>query len=166
VRLFVATWPPAPLVEQLQSIERPSLPGVRWTTAEQWHVTLRFLGDVADAGPVIAALETADLPAAFVAEVGPETGTFRGEVLHVPVGGLAPLAAAVIGATASFGRPPEKRPFRGHLTLARSRRGDLRPLAGAPVRGSWPVDEVTVVETRLSPKGSSYSVIGRVALPR
>ena len=46
MRLFVAAWPPEPVVSVLAALERPSVEGVRWTAPEQWHVTLRFLGDV------------------------------------------------------------------------------------------------------------------------
>src|SRR5947209_3556899 len=45
-RLFVAVWPPASLISQLRSLDRPARPGLRWTTEDQWHVTLRFLGGV------------------------------------------------------------------------------------------------------------------------
>ncbi|MDQ4097048.1 MAG: RNA 2',3'-cyclic phosphodiesterase, partial [Actinomycetota bacterium] len=144
-RLFVAVWPPPDVVERVAAVPRPSLPGLRWTDPAQWHVTLRFLGRVHDAAPVEEAL--ADVVAAPVeAVVGPEVGRFGQRVLHVPVGGLGDLAAAVASATAALGEPPEDRAFSGHLTLARVRRGarvDLRPLAGATVEGRWPVTEFT-----------------------
>jgi 2'-5' RNA ligase len=54
-RLFVAVWPPAGVVETLQALERPDIPRLRWTTPEQWHVTLRFLGSF-EIEPVMEAL--------------------------------------------------------------------------------------------------------------
>ena len=64
--------------------------------------------------------------------------------------------------------PPEPRPFKGHLTLARARdrrRGvDLRPFVGTPVAASWPVTEVCLVESRLHPKGANYEVVETVSL--
>jgi 2'-5' RNA ligase len=47
VRLFVAVWPPNDVVDVLADLPRPDVAGVRWTTQGQWHVTLRFLGQVA-----------------------------------------------------------------------------------------------------------------------
>ena len=165
-RLFVAVWPPPELVAQLAALPRPDMAGLRWTRPEQWHVTLRFLGSVAEGEPVIEAL--ASMAAAPVeAMAGPATGRFGQRVLHLPVGGLADLAAGVVRATQLLGKEPEHRPFAGHLTLARVAPGarvDLRPLAGVPVGGRWPVREVTLVESRLSPSGPRYQVVKRFPL--
>jgi 2'-5' RNA ligase len=110
-----------------------------------------------------------ELPAEVVAEAGPSLGRFGWRVLHIPVAGLESLAAAVVGATAAIGMPPEPRPFHGHLTLARSRgRGrptvDLLPLAAVPFAARWPVEELTVVESVPGGGGSRYSVVARRSL--
>ena len=47
-RLFVATWPPPKVVGLLSALDRPELPGVRWSTPEQWMVKVRPLGHVDD----------------------------------------------------------------------------------------------------------------------
>jgi len=54
VRLFIAVWPPPEVVDVLRTLERPTIPGLRWTTPDQWHVTLRFIGDAdpPDVGPL------------------------------------------------------------------------------------------------------------------
>jgi len=165
-RLFVAVWPPPDVVDRIASLPRPSVPGVRWTGREQWHVTLRFLGRVDEIDPVNEALAGVVAPP-LEAAVGPEVGRFGQRVLHVPVDGLAPLATAVVAATAGLGEPPEDRPFAGHLTLARVRRGarvDLRPLAGSPIDGRWPVTELTLVESRLGGAGARYDIVRRYPL--
>jgi 2'-5' RNA ligase len=148
-------------------LSRPDVVGLRWTRPDQWHVTLRFLGLLPDAEPVATALGRAlvGVPPA-VAQVGPAVGRFGRRVLHVPVVGLEPLAAIVVAATAEFGEAPEDRPFAGHLTLARAKgRGiDLRPHTGAAVAGEWSVEEVTLVESRLSPGGAGYAVVERFPL--
>src|SRR5213592_498263 len=47
-RLFVAVWPTPEVVALLSALDRPALPGVRWSAPEQWLVKLRPLGLVAD----------------------------------------------------------------------------------------------------------------------
>ena len=123
-RLFVAVWPPEEVVARLAALPRPDQPGVRWTTRDQWHVTLRFLGE-ADPADAAGRLARAVLePAA--ARLGPRVGTLGAEIVAVPVAGLDDLAAA---ADAVLDDPPDRR-FRGHVTLARVRRGRRRPDAG------------------------------------
>jgi 2'-5' RNA ligase len=87
-------------------------------------------------------------------------------VLCLPVTGLDAVAASVVEATADVGEAPEDRPFFGHLTLARARRGAhpaaLRRLPPVHVSGAWPVTEVTVVASRTGGSGSRYEVVERV----
>ncbi|MFP5319647.1 MAG: RNA 2',3'-cyclic phosphodiesterase [Acidimicrobiia bacterium] len=163
MRLFVAAWPPAGVVSLLAALPRTEVKGLRWTRRDQWHVTLRFLGNVEDVDGVVAALRAAPV-GRTEAVMGPAVSRFGHRVLHVPVDGLSAAASAVVRATAGFGEPPENRPFRGHVTLARAAdraRVDLRPLAGTPLSGTWPVDEVTLVASRLSPAGARYEIVER-----
>lgn len=168
MRLFVAVWPPSDVLEAVAALDRPTLPEVRWTSPDQWHVTVRFLGSVPDEqlGAVIEAVDTVELAGgAPLVTMGPETSCFGGgRVLHIPASGLAALAAATVRATAGFGEPPDPRPFAGHLTLARSRsrRGPgLRPLAGVPLAASWPATELTLVRSHLNRAGARYEVVHR-----
>jgi 2'-5' RNA ligase len=165
MRLFVAVWPPEELLDLIAVLPRPELPGLRWTTRDQWHVTLRFLGAVDDLNAAVAAVRTIDVPACEV-RLGPAVGRFGKRIVHVPTDGLDEVAAATVAATAHIGEPPDPRPFNGHLTLARGRRGDtdLRPLAGAPIEGRWRADEVTLVRSYLGAAGAGYEVIERVPL--
>jgi 2'-5' RNA ligase len=171
MRLFVAVWPPPAVVHQLRAIDRPPLPGVRWTTEQQWHVTLRFLGDVADdeiegVKGGLAQLDRLGTLPALTAVAGPVVSRLGESVLCVPVSGLEPLAVSVEQLTAAVGESPGRRPFRGHLTLARTRPGMRPPATGTPLAASWPVDEVTLVASTLHPAGARYQVIGRIALHR
>jgi 2'-5' RNA ligase len=135
MRLFVAVRPPEDVLAALAGLARPEHPGLRWSTRDQWHVTLRFLGDVDDPDPVAAALVAAPL-APTEAVVGPEVVALNPRVLCVPVAGLDDLAAAVAAADLpGVRRPPEDRPFRGHLTLARLGRG-RRDRQGSDRQGS------------------------------
>lgn len=170
MRAFVAVWPSAEVVAALSAFERPAVAGARWTTADQWHVTLRFLGSVGeeDVEPLSGALDGLASWAPVSVVLAPATACFGRSVLHVPVSGLADLAGAVARASAGFGSEPvDERPFAGHITLARARdrrRGDLRALAGRPVGGSFVASEVTLVRSRTDPKGARYEVIHRVPL--
>lgn len=165
MRLFVAVWPPASVIDAVRAMPRPNVDGLRWTTENQWHVTLRFFGE-ADVDDAVAALATADT-SATTAVMGPATGRFGRRILHVPVSGLDEIATRVVDKTKGVGKPPEPRPFNGHLTLARARdrRGvDLRPYCGAPLAGEWAVDEITLVASRLSPTGARYEIVERFPL--
>jgi 2'-5' RNA ligase len=142
---------------------------VRWTLPEAWHVTLRFLGGVAqdDVPSVAGALAGVRAVAPVVAELGPATRRLGRSVLVAPVAGLEGVAAAVDEALAAVGIPPEERPFRGHLTVARARGRAPLPggLSGAPLAARWAVGEVTLVESTLrGARGSRYSVLERVPL--
>ena len=162
VRLFVAVMPPAPVIDVLAALPRPEAPGLRWTGPDQWHVTLRFLGQ-AEPDEAVAALDALSAWPA-VAGLGPVTALLGNRLVMVPVAGLDEVAAAVVGVTAEVGRPPEDRPFVGHLTLARSK-GPVPPgSVGAPVGGSFPVGEVCLVRSQTLPEGARYDVLERFAL--
>lgn len=142
--------------------------GLRWTKPDQWHVTLRFLGAVDDARVEPVAQAVADIAgrvAPVAVTAGPVTGRFGHRILHLPVDGLSALADAVGEATAGFGEPPEDRVFTGHLTLARTKgRVNLGPLEGTPLAARWLVEELTLVESRLSAAGARYEVVARFPL--
>lgn len=158
MRLFVAVRPPDGVTAVLAGLRRPERAGVRWTTPDQWHATLRFLGEVDDPGPVVAALDAAPL-AATEAVVGPRVAALGRGAVVVPVAGLEDLAAGVTAATAALGARPEARRFRGHVTLARVRRGPVRDLVGEEVAASFPVREVVVLRSHLGRGGARYEAL-------
>jgi 2'-5' RNA ligase len=151
------------VLRSLAALPRPAAEGVRWTTSEQWHVTLVFLGEVEDgAGPELAtalADALADAPADGQVALGPATVRLGPGLLVLPATGLAPLAARL----APLG-PAQDRPFRGHLTLARAGRGRRVPAgwAGAPFRARFPVGPVALVRSHLGPGGARYQTLAAV----
>jgi RNA 2',3'-cyclic 3'-phosphodiesterase len=175
VRLFIAVLPPPGVVRALEALPRPDLRVLRWTTPEQWHVTLAFLGEV-DAGQVpvvataiaVAAARAADPPEATL---GPATTRVGRSLLWAPVGGLDDLAAATRAALDEAGAPLAEaeagRPFRGHVTLARSRGRHAVPavLAGTPVTGRWQVDSLCLVRSTLDPDHARYETIAEATVP-
>lgn len=158
-RLFVAVWPPAGVVETLQALERPDIPRLRWTTPEQWHVTLRFLGSF-EIEPVMEALAATSFNA-DEARLGPAVIRLGRSVLAAPVHGIDAVAETVVRATADLGRPPDRRPFAGHVTLARSSDRLPAALAGAAIEGTWRVNEVCLVASQLHPAGARYEIMQR-----
>ena len=165
MRLFVAVWPPAEVVASIAALDRPEVEGLRWTTEDQWHVTLRFFGEC-ELDDAVDALSSVEAAAADL-RMGPTLGRFGRRILHVPVAGLDDIAKRVVNTTKRVGKPPEPRPFHGHLTLARARdrRGvDLRPFVGVELAGDWRAEEVTLVASQLNPKGARYEVVARVPL--
>ena len=160
-RLFVAVWPPAHVVDAVTELV-PARPGLRRVPPHQLHVTLRFLGD-ADVEALRVRLDGAALAAA-TAELGPVTRRLGPNAIVVPVSGLDALAAVVRDATGDIGESAG--PFRGHLTLARLRRGTRGDdLVGRPVGGSFDVDEVLLVDSTLGQRGPDYAVVGRWPAP-
>lgn len=157
-RLFVAVVPPDEVLDVIAALPRPEAPGVRWTGRDQWHVTLRFLGE-ADVDDAVRALDGATW-ARCRAELGPAVRRLGRNVLCVPAAGLDDLAGAVVEATAAVGRPPEKRPFRGHLTLARCRAKPPRDAVGRPVAAEFPVDAVHLIQSHLGgPHPARYELL-------
>ena len=162
MRCFVAVLPPPEVSDVLARLERPTASGVRWTHSDQWHVTLRFLGEV-DPGEVSVALAGLNADA-VVAAMGPATTVLGGHAVVVPVSGLDGLAASVVTRTALVGEQPEDRPFVGHLTLARLGAPAPPGSVGTPLAAEFPVGEVCLVASHLLPDGADYEVLERFAL--
>jgi 2'-5' RNA ligase len=174
VRLFVAVSLPPDVATLVDDLPRPDLASLRWTTEDQWHITLRFLGEVE--GPAAVAEALKEVPETLRREgineveaaLGAVTAWFRGRrILHVPVAGLDALAQAVAVATVPWGEGSgEDPPFSGHLTLARVRRNGTGPanLAGTPVSAEWTVREILLMSSTLGPGGSRYGVVAQVPL--
>lgn len=173
MRLFLAVFPP-PEVQRAaadvsDALRRPG-DAVSWVKRENLHYTLRFLGELAEAGMKRAtrAVEHAvGAHRAFAAVLGP-AGAFprpdRARVLWLGLQKGAPelegLAHDLEIALREQGFERADHPFTAHLTLGRVRDRDQdwsARLAGAraePV--SFVVDRVRLVESTLSPKGSRY----------
>lgn len=170
MRVFVAVWPSPAVVGRLVEIDRPARPGIRWTTQDQWHVTLRFLGELGEqevkgVKGALAGLGAVDREGPVSAVAGPALDRLGPAVLCLPVAGLDQLAAQVAALTAGVGQPVADRPFRGHLTIARAKRGvNPKPPGPALFSASWEVAEVTLVASTRHPHGARYEVIDRYRL--
>lgn len=161
-------------LETLMTSLRPRVPGARWVRPENVHLTFRFLGDTLPAR--IAPLQAALASAASACEPSEARiaglGTFpdRGQPPRVLWVGLRipppilELQAACERAAVTVGFPPEERPFRSHLTLARFRGRVLRPALPPVDLGSFPLKTLALVGSQLRPGGAVYTPIARFAL--
>lgn len=125
MRLFVALGLPDEVRERLADLE-DRLPGARWVAPENFHITLRFIGEV-DGGLAedIDAELTALSGEGFWVTLaglgcfgeGPKTRALYARV--EPSEPLSRLQQKVENALQRAGCPPEGRKFKPHVTLAR-----------------------------------------------
>jgi 2'-5' RNA ligase len=147
--LFVGVWPPEPVLALVAALARPD--GARWTRRDQWHVTLRFYGEVDDAEACVEELHAvAAHHAARAVTLGPATKMLGRGVLMIPVTGLDDLGAA-------FGNDT----FTGHLTLARNAPRDFR---GAPITATWDVTEICLIRSHLGAGPARYETLATATL--
>ena len=157
-RLFVAIWPPDDVLDQLADIERPKDQGVKWVPHDNLHITLRFLGD-ADETEVAARLDDTLFPAA-TAVVGPAFDLLGERSLISPVAGVDELADVVRRALRGLGTEPERKRFRGHITVARlARNARPRRSAGHRFDATFDVTEVALVASTLRDTGAVYDTV-------
>ena len=170
MRVFFALWPPAATLAALAewAAQAQLLTGGKLTRPESIHLTLAFLGEVAEervgdairaARSVRGARHTLPIERAkiwthnHIAWVGPD---------RTPPA-LASLAESLREHLQAQGFALESRPFAAHVTLVRKAMGRAERLPQLQ-RVDWPVDEFTLVRSRISPKGSSYEIVEQFQL--
>lgn len=125
-RLFTGLELSESVKDALVDLQMP-LPGAKWVSDEDLHITLRFAGDVDNrvARDWTELLAEIDVPVFEVRVAG--LGSFGGNDPHTIWAGvtaseqLSALARANERAARSAGLPPETRNFKAHVTLARLR---------------------------------------------
>ncbi|MCG6122758.1 MAG: RNA 2',3'-cyclic phosphodiesterase [Microvirga sp.] len=169
-RLFAGLEIPPDAVEKLSWL-RGGLPGGRFVDPANYHLTLRFIGDVdrATANDVDAALAEIRarpaIPVTFDA-----LDTFGGDRPHAliararPDRALAELQAEIERALRRAGIEPERRKFVPHVTLARLRHVDPRDVAaliagrGRFISFGFEADHVALFSARDLVGGGPYLV--------
>jgi RNA 2',3'-cyclic 3'-phosphodiesterase len=181
LRLFIALPLPDELKsvvqmqqEQLKMHLREHDKQIRWTTSQQWHLTLNFLGatNIERLPQIQSAMERAAKP---VRVFGLETTTLgafpslqRPSVLRLGVGGDVPrlqtlqlrLTEALTGMI-----EPDDKPFKPHLTLARLKQFGLGKEVRAAFENSattqhvWRADTLCLYQSILNPEGTTYTLL-------
>jgi 2'-5' RNA ligase len=169
-RLFTGLEIPPEIGAEL-SRYRGGLPGARWVEPANYHVTLRFIGDVdeAVAADIYAALEETRPRAAIPIEID-GLASFGGERPHAvfaavtPSAALSELQAEHEALARRVGLPPDKRKFHPHVTLARLRHvssldvADFLGLHGGGPRLAFTARRVALYSARESTGGGPYVV--------
>ncbi len=181
LRCFVAVALPdfaRDAVSAAQDSLRTHVPrGLRWERPENLHLTLKFLGDVAaDQVPAVceacARVAARHAPTHLLAgplDAFPNPRRPRVVVMRLEEGdgGISRVARDLEAEMERLGFARESRPFHPHVTLARARRDwrpeDLTPHLDRlepPSAPAIPVDDITLFESELSPRGSTYTAMG------
>jgi 2'-5' RNA ligase len=185
VRLFVALTPP-PLVQRavwdaFAPLRARALP-VKWVPPDGIHLTLKFLGEVADdrvaelGGALVDAVAGARAISLVVRGAGAFPDARRPRVFWAgvePDPAIELLQDRVERVFAALGFPTEARAFRPHLTLGRAGR-DARvrefaelgqALGGLAVEAAAVLDGVDLMRSTLRPDGAVYQRVHRERLP-
>lgn len=175
-RLFVALPVGHQVVAALAGLAEPGSSGWRWVKPEAMHLTLAFLGEVAEErvaaaeralGEGAAAAPALDLTAGGIGGFPDER---RARVLWAGVGGdleaLHDLQGRLAGCLRDEGFELDPKPYRPHVTLARSREPRALPagLDRSRQYGAWRADELLLMESRPGPDGPRYEVRAKVGL--
>ncbi len=185
MRCFVAIELSTEIRSQLAGLQRDLATadaGIRWVKPEHLHVTIKFLGEVADGAirSVCQAIgEAARLCKPFDLRVA-GAGCFprQGRDVRVvwagltePSGELQRSHEWLEAALEPLGFPPESRPLSSHVTLGRAK--SPRKAAGLRARlarladfdaGAQSVGEMVFFESRLRKTGPEYTVLVRERL--
>ena len=172
-------------IERAQDQLRSALPGkcVRWARREQWHLTLKFLGDVESRR--LEALTTSVRGACTefgvlqlrAGQIGFFPDARRPRVVWTRVRDwrdrLPSLQRAVETAAAAFTSEVPKPKFTGHVTLGRCRtikrsQADMLSMLAQGmedrVLGEWTADRLDIIRSQLSPGGSRYTTLASLPL--
>ncbi|MBU1176085.1 MAG: RNA 2',3'-cyclic phosphodiesterase [Alphaproteobacteria bacterium] len=169
-RLFTGLEIP-PDVAFALSLKKGGLPGARWIDKDNYHITLRYVGEVDNrtAAEIVEALDRFTGFESFVLRLD-HLGSFGGNKPRAlfagaePSAALARLHASQERALQQIGLPPDSRKFSPHVTLARLKTttpGDLaRYLEETPrfVPLSFSVARFVLFSSRESMGGGPYLV--------
>src|SRR4051794_37965650 len=168
-RLFTGLEIPDSVRESL-SVLRGGLPGARWIDPENYHLTLRFIGDIdMDVANEVAGALGRVRRAEFTLRLDGlgSLGTRKPHAVVARIGSsqaLTELQAEHERILQRIGLPPEQRKYTPHVTLARLRGANGRDIAeylsvrGGFLAGPFTVDRFVLFSSRNSVGGGPYIV--------
>jgi 2'-5' RNA ligase len=183
IRAFVSLPIPEGVKDEIERVQedlRRWLPArsPRWTKRDQFHLTLKFLGNV-ETGRVPELIQAlryicAGIPALKLRaeRVGGFPGLRHPRVLWVGVqeeaGQLVELQSRIEAGCAEFSEEARDRKFTGHVTIARihemkrpqpeSWAARLRDMTEKQF-GQWTAREVRLIRSELTPSGAVHSIL-------
>jgi 2'-5' RNA ligase len=175
MRVFIAIDVPDEIKDRLASLQndlRPAGRTARWVAADSVHLTLKFIGEVREQrieaiDAALAGLAWRNFPIA-VRGVGFFPGARSPRVLWAGLKAptMEALAEQIDTRLERAGFEREKRSFRPHITLARSKDGRLeKELVAAASKladldfGSFTVDRFYLYQSTLKPGGSVHTKV-------
>ncbi|MGA2279003.1 MAG: RNA 2',3'-cyclic phosphodiesterase [Verrucomicrobiota bacterium] len=181
LRLFIAIPIPELVRDEIIRVQQelqPLVPRnvVRWARPDQFHLTLRFLGDVpADSvedlkqtvGAVCRNVRLLSLRAEGVGFFpNPRSPRVIWGGINDREGRLVDLQKQIEAAVRPFTAEPGEKNFTGHVTLGRlknPRPADIRDLAARAqslekrLFDEWTAHEIEIIQSELSPGGARYT---------
>lgn len=174
-RLFTAIELPEDVRAELYRLHVP-LPGARWVKREDYHLTLRFAGDIDNGAAREFAANLAGIDAdAFELRIA-GVGAFGGNDPHIVFAdvetnpALEALARLHEKAARNAGLAAEKHPFKPHVTLARLKNSNPEAVARYLSRYSGYrsepvfVPEFALMSSKPVTGGGPYGVVERFSL--
>src|SRR5260221_12988425 len=168
-RLFTGIEIPREIGDRL-ALLRGGLPGARWIDRENYHLTLRFIGDIDMdvANDVAGTLGRVRRPEFTLRLDGVGSlGTHKPHAIVARIGAsqaLTELQAEHERILQRIGLPPEQRKYTPHVTLARLKGATGRAIAdylsvrGGFLAGPFSVDRFVLFSSRNSIGGGPYIV--------
>ena len=183
IRAFIAVDLDDPVIEKVCNVVeilKSRITEIRWLRKENLHLTLKFLGNIAESQvePITAALRHPlglFSPCTISAKgLGVFPDFRRPKILWVGLTGdqLVQLAAEIESALMPIGFTPENRAFTPHLTIGRWREGS-RPVKNLRQEidslndfefGACAVRQIVLFQSVLKPEGASYSELKTIQL--
>ena len=182
IRTFVAVLIDPAVVDAVYSTQRrlsEIAPQLKWVNSANFHLTVKFLGEIPDKSlqnvfdAVIKSANEAEPFDLSFSGVGVFGSPIKPRVVWVGITEgaeqLGSLAESVDMHLQTVGFAGEERPFKAHLTLARSGREEksmpevfrsaIRESAGLEF-GKSRVDSLVVMRSELRPNGPKYTPMG------
>jgi len=170
-RLFVALRPPEEIADQLDRLCH-GLPEARWTDVDDFHLTLRFIGEVehpqfCEIGEALMdiSLPPFDLQLRGLGHFPPERAVRQLWVGTAPSAELMRLQRRVDRIVNAAGIKPERRRFVPHVTLARfavpppaERLASWLARRALFATEPFPISSFALLSSRLRPEGAEHLV--------